>query len=132
MSAEWREAPLYVDVHAIAVYLTHKATDLPTGSGVPARLTTAALDLLDSVALGLTFPDHRLAHLRRADEAVVRLRMALRVAQDIGLLSPANVRFVSGRLVAAGRQLGGWRKRTVRRAAGRETGGGGPAPATSG
>ncbi|HEY2294032.1 MAG TPA: helix-turn-helix domain-containing protein [Thermoanaerobaculia bacterium] len=57
------------------------------------------------------FPSGRARDLAEADRAMVRLRVLLRVAQDLGLLSPAGLRFACGRLQTAGRMVGGWRKR---------------------
>lgn len=64
------------------------------------------------VSLALTFPASRSRHLEAADEAVVRLRELLRLAQELGLISPGGLRYASGRLLVIGRMIGGWRKRT--------------------
>ena len=45
------------------------------------------------------------------DHAIVRLRVLLRLARDIGLVSAGGLRHASGRLRTIGRMVGGWRKR---------------------
>jgi hypothetical protein len=124
----WRDAPLYVHSHDAARWVIQRALAFPPNSAPLAhRLTTSACDLLDSVALALTFPDRRSEHLRAADEAIVRLRVELRLAKDLALISAGGVRHVGSNLTAAGRMVGGWRKRVGRPA--RE--GGGPPQATT-
>lgn len=71
----------------------------------------AASALLVGVSLALTFPENRADHQRAADEAIVRLRVRLRVARDLGLLSAGAHRHLAGLLISSGRMLGGWRKR---------------------
>lgn len=108
----WRNAPLYIEAHDIAVDVTARVAKLPDRHRVLGeRMAGAALDLLEGVSIALTFPGVRPAALRRADEAIVRLRVSLRVAREHGLISPGAVRHVARRLRAAGRMLGGWRRR---------------------
>jgi hypothetical protein len=76
-----------------------------------ARAVDAACGLVEAVSLALTFPAGRVGHLEAADWAVVRLRVLLRLAQELGYLSPGGLRFSSARLQAAGKMIGGWRKR---------------------
>ena len=53
----------------------------------------------------------RAAQLQAADEAVVRLRDLLRLAEVLGLLLPGALRQLTGQLSAIGRMIGGWRRR---------------------
>ena len=109
----WRDAPLYVEVHDLAVWTLDRAGAWKDrqGPALADRVAGVVCDLVTSVALALTFPATRYRHLEAADEAIVRLRTLLRLAQALGLLSPKGLRFAAGRLQAAGRMLGGWRKR---------------------
>lgn len=117
----WRDAPLYVEAHDLARWLLERAATWEDGE--PAhRVAGSACDLLEAVALALTFPARRAEHLEAADGAIVRLRCQLRLARELGLLSPGGQRFAAGRLLAIGRMVGGWRKRvdkTERQAQGR-------------
>jgi hypothetical protein len=109
----WRDAPLYVEVHDLARWTLDQTGSWSDRGGAPlaALVTEAACDLLAAVSLALTFPDTRAADLAGADRAIVRLRVLLRLGRDLSLLSPGGLRFATGRLEAAGKMIGGWRKR---------------------
>ncbi len=112
----WRDAPLYVESHDLALLVAIAADG--TGDGTLLRCRERTLDLLEAVSLALSFPADRAAHLRRADEAAASLRVVLRVAQDAGALSGGRQREAARRLRVIGRMLGGWRKRVARSARG--------------
>ena len=105
----WRDAPLYVEAADLARYVMERASAWTGASAAAlgAAVTDAAMSLVEAVALALTFPDTRAAHLVDADEAVVRLRERLRLAQTLGLLSPGALRHAAGRLQVIGRMIGG-------------------------
>lgn len=108
----WRAAPLYVVCHDVATWTLGRTGRWPErGRSVGLAVDAAVLELLEQVALALTFPATRQQHLRQADEALARLRVVLRLARDLDLLSPSGLRHVSSDLRTAGRMLGGWRKR---------------------
>lgn len=110
----WRDAPLYVETHDLALWVLQRAQGWPDreGGALASLTVSAACELVSTVALALTFPASRQHHLEQSDHAIVRLRELLRLARDLGLLSPGGLRFAAGRLDTAGRMLGGWRKRT--------------------
>ena len=112
----WRDAPVYVEAHDLARWITERALcwDAAARGALGDRLCHAATDLLTSVSLSLTFPDRRADTLRDADEATQELRALMRLARELGLVSPGGQRFVAGRLLIIGRMLGGWRKRVAR------------------
>ena len=106
----WRDAPLYVEAYDLAGWLLKRVedeADLQLGQ----RITGAACDLVETVALALTFPERRAAYLERADAKVVVLRTRLRLARQLGILSARRLRFACDRLRKIGRMVGGWRKR---------------------
>lgn len=112
----WRGAPVYVAAQDLATWVTLRAESWPgpTGWQLALRSTTEALDLVQALALALTFPDQRSASQQRADQAIVRLRETLRLATATGLLSHRQLRYACSRLAEIGRMLGGWRKQTDR------------------
>jgi hypothetical protein len=120
----WKHAPLYVLAHDLARWLEERAAQ----SGDPARerllkvLSEDSRELLVAVSLALTFPADREAHLRAADERVVRLRVILRLAADGRALAPPQARFASAALDRIGRMIGGWRRTGRRRRAHRSSG----------
>jgi hypothetical protein len=140
----WRDAPLYVHAHDLARWVLERTGGWgePEAAGGPLQLqvAAAACDLLTGASLALTFPATRPRHLEQADEAIVRLRVLLRLARDLGLLSAGGTRYATGRLSEIGRMIGGWRKRvdrSARRVANRSRKedtrtGDGPPPATTG
>lgn len=110
----WRDAPLYVEAHDLARWLLERTGHWPAESPLRARLSQASCELLEAVSLALTFPLQRATHLQLADGAIVKLRVLLRLARDLGLVSAGGVRFAAGRLRVVGRMIGGWRKRVER------------------
>ncbi|HEX9730704.1 MAG TPA: hypothetical protein VGG06_01820 [Thermoanaerobaculia bacterium] len=109
----WRDAPLYVEAHDLARWIVQRTHGW--SSGEDRQLATLvvghACEILTTVSLALTFPATRARHLETADHGIVRLRVLLRLARDVELLSAGGLRFASGRLRVMGRMIGGWRKR---------------------
>lgn len=112
-----RNAPLYVESHDLARWVLERVEAWPEERGRTLRqpLAETACQLVTAVSLALTFPDTRGEHLREADETVVRLRMLLRLASELALLSPGGLRHAEGHLRAVGRMLGGWQRQLRRR-----------------
>ncbi len=110
----WRDAPLYVEAFDLARWVAERAGKWQHPP-MAELATRSACDLLATVALALTFPRARHQHPGQADAGIVRLRMLLRLAQSLGLLSGGGLRYAAGRLQAIGRMVGGWRKRLRRR-----------------
>lgn len=112
----WREAPLYVEAHDLGRWLLERLDGRPpfAASTLGRALAEAVIALVDEVSLALTFPPTRRHHLETADHQVVRLRVRLRLARDLGHLSAGGCRYAQGRLLEIGRMLGGWRKRVPR------------------
>lgn len=109
----WHDAPLYVEAHDLASWIVARAAlwREPGGGLLAPRIAGAACELLDAVALALTFPAVRAAYLERADASIVVLRVELRLAEELGIFSARGLRFACERLRAIGRMVGGWRKR---------------------
>ncbi len=109
----WRDAPLYVEAHDLARWTVERTNRWASREDrhLAPLVAAGACDLLTAVSLALTFPATRAIHLEEADHGIVRLRVLLRVARGLGLLSAGGLRFASGRLSAMGRMVGGWRKR---------------------
>jgi hypothetical protein len=55
----------------------------------------------------------RLASLQLGDEALSRVRLYLRLASQLGWLTPGQYRHVAAMVAEIGRLLGGWRKATT-------------------
>jgi hypothetical protein len=100
-----KHAPAYIAAHDLVVALL-RAQPAP---GLD-RAITAAHDLLESISLALTFPDGRAAHLLRADAALVRARVSLRVVAALGGLGDGHAHRLLDGLLEIGRMIGGWRK----------------------
>ena len=108
----WRDAPLYVVAYDLVGGLLARVTDWPPSHRfLQARLSQAAYDLLEGVSLALTFPQTRAGHLQQADQAVVQVRILLRLACDLSLLSTRQRAHFADQLRDIGRMIGGWRKR---------------------
>jgi len=109
----WRDAPLYVEAHDLARWIVQRAHGWSCGDDqhLASLVVGNACEILTSVSLALTFPATRARHLETADHGIVRLRVLLRLARDVELLSAGGLRFASGRLRVMGKMIGGWRKR---------------------
>ncbi len=109
----WRDAPLYIESHDLAVWVLGRCAGWsePGLADLRSETSRSAIRLVEDVALALTFPAGRSRHLERADQGIVRLRIALRLARDLGALEDRQLRHASKQLRSAGRMLGGWRKR---------------------
>lgn len=105
----WRRAPLYVDCHDLARWL-HERRLAAAADTMLGRLADEASILLSSVACALSFPDDRGTSLLAADRSVVRLRVHVRLAVEVGSLRPNAQRFLTAQLDRIGRQIGGWRR----------------------
>ncbi len=75
------------------------------------RLLDAAFDLRERLEeANARKGAERRERLARADEALGKLRLYLRLAHRWGWLSPGQYEHVSGMVVEIGRLLGGWQK----------------------
>ncbi len=110
----WRDAPLYVEAFDLSCWVVERAGSWEH-EPLAQRATGAAVDLVSSASLALTFPATRELHLAATDEGIVRLRTVLRVARNLGLVSRGGLRDAAERLGKIGRMVGGWRKRCDRR-----------------
>jgi hypothetical protein len=81
------------------------------------RLLDAAFDLRERVEeANHRKGSARLERLLRADEALARVRVYIRLAARWGWLSGRQYRHVAGMIAEIGRLLGGWMKQTERSA----------------
>lgn len=78
------------------------------------RMLDAAFELREALEeANLRRGPQRLERLDRADEALARLRVYVRLAARWKWLSPGQYRHVAGMLAEIGRLLGGWKKATL-------------------
>ena len=78
------------------------------------RLLDAAFDLRERLEeANLRKERARQERLERADEALTKVRVYLRLAARWGWLSSGQYRHVAGMVTEIGRLLGGWMKQTV-------------------
>ncbi len=106
----WRDAPLYVEAFDLSCWVAKRAGSWEH-EPLAQRASDAAVELVSTVSLALTFPATREHHLAATDEGIVRLRTVLRVAENLELVSRGGLRDAAERLGKIGRMVGGWRKR---------------------
>jgi hypothetical protein len=76
-------------------------------------LLDAAFDLRERLEeANLRKGPARRERLERADEALVRMKVYLRLAAQLGWLAPAQHQHIAGMYAEIGRLLGGWQKAT--------------------
>ena len=76
---------------------------------VAAKIENAILDFIEKTAVANTRRD-KLPLLKQADEALVRLRLLLRLSYEMRFINLKSYEYGSHRLVELGRLLGGWIK----------------------
>jgi len=82
---------------------------------VTQRLMDAALDVQEALCEAQSLRDGgRLTALQRADSALARLRVYLRLAHDWHWLSTGQYEHVSTMVAEIGKLLGGWLKQSSR------------------
>ena len=108
-----REATIYVDALRAATWILD---NVDAGNPLGRRIHDRMLALCEHVAVALADP-HADAALHDADEALVRLRVLLRLAHHTAVLREDSFLHVSRELDLVGRQLGGWRRHRAGRAA---------------
>lgn len=98
-------APIFTAAYRLARW-TLEALDERPGTLAPA-LCRRSLALLEALALALKDRD-REVRLDEADEALIQLRLSLRLAADIGLIEERQLLHALALADDVGRQLGGW------------------------
>lgn len=116
--------PLALAAETLAAALVGEAAgwSKPAGRALAQPLVHAALDLDTAVGRALYAPAERIDCLERADEALARARVVLRIARALSVLSDARLADHGERAAAVGRMIGGWRRSLIRRSAGSRSG----------
>jgi len=76
---------------------------------VAAKIENAILDFIEMTTVANLRQD-KLPLLRRADEALARLRLLFRLSYEMRFINLSSYEYGSGKLVELGRMLGGWIK----------------------
>ena len=98
-------APIFTAAFRLARW-TLETFDRRAGTLAPA-ICRHALAVLEALALALKGRDREL-RLDDADEALIRLRLGLRLAAEIGLIEERQMLHALSLADDVGRQLGGW------------------------
>ena len=102
-----KEAPIFVDAYRVALAL-ERGLGQEAGP-LAAALRSAALTLLQHITLALKGFDTA-ERLFEADEALIRVRLLLRLRIDVEQAERGLLLEASEHLVRVGKQLGGWRR----------------------
>ncbi len=108
-----REAPLYVRGYDLMHFLFERTRSFPKHQRfvLASRIQDAVFDLVEHISIALLEPEERAASLRCADIALTRLRIAVRLADDLTLLCRGHVAHVHQEMTEIGKMLGGWRRK---------------------
>lgn len=106
----WRDAPLYIRAHDLARDLLPRVADGPEPV-LRHRLAAEVQELLCEISLALSFVQGRRNHPHAADQCITRLKVLVRLARDLEVLTETGARHVGGELVELGRMIGGWQRR---------------------
>ena len=109
------EMPIFVRTFDLLTWLLPVTNHFPKAHrhSFTRRLLDAAFDLREYLEeANLRRDDGRRERLERADEALAKIRVYLRLAERWKWLSPGQYRHVSEMVVEIGRLLGGWSKVT--------------------
>ncbi len=102
-----KAAPLYVDTSRLCAWLLERLGGCE--DVLARRLCSTALDLLEHLTLALKNRG-REERIDGADEDLIVLRVELRLAGNLDLLTERQVLFALELADGIGRQLGGWRR----------------------
>lgn len=108
-----KESPLFVRTYDFLLWIVPHVQKFPRQYrfGLGERIQRLSLDFQDSiVAGGKTGGSERRDWLRRADIQLEQLRVWLRLARDLQLLSIQQHEHAARLLAEIGRLLGGWIK----------------------
>ncbi len=111
-------APLYIEAHQLSCWLSlrlHRVRGDSRHELIVDDILQSAYQLLAEIATALTFPSLRREALVRADVCLLRLRVILRVAREVGDLNARRHRYCVERMDLMGRMIGGWRRSNSRR-----------------
>jgi len=106
----WRDAPLYIRAHDLARDLLPRVAEGPEPA-LRHRLAAEAQELLCEISLALSFVKGRRDHQHAADQCITRLKVLVRLARDLEVISDTGARHVGDELVELGRMIGGWLRR---------------------
>ncbi len=106
------EAPLFVKSYDLVQYLLGRTQRFPKNQRfvLARRIEETALDLLESVALALSASHKRSEALQSADEALIKLKVNLRLCRDLELVKQSQLHFAQGQLIELGKMIGGLQK----------------------
>jgi four helix bundle protein len=110
-----QEMPIFTRTFDFLTWLLPATNSFPRAhrNSATKRLLDAAFDLRERLEeANLRKSQERLERLLRADEALSRVRMYLRLVQRWKWLSDGQYEHVSAMVVEIGRLLGGWMKTT--------------------
>lgn len=105
-------APLYVRTHDLVLWLLQRTTRFPRNQRfvLGRRVEESGLDLLETVTLALVSRRLRDVRLDEADEALVRVRVAVRMCREMELLRARQAAHACRQLDEIGRMIGGWKR----------------------
>ena len=112
-----QEMPIFTRTYDLLTWLLPATNHFPRAHRhtFTQRLLDAAFDLRERLEeANARRGPARLERLERADEALSRVRLYLRLASTWGWLSRGQYEHVSGMTVEIGKLLGGWTKVTPR------------------
>lgn len=110
-----KQAALYTHSHDLARTLHERMGELAAEpSGLVEAMLGECRSLLGEIGLALALPGRRAGALEAADACCVRLRLWLRLADDLHIVSPEFRRHAIEAVDAIGRMLGGWQKELAR------------------
>jgi len=108
-----KESPIFSRTYDMLLWLIPQSAKFPRVHrfGLGERVVRLGLDLQETlIAAGLQRGAGRGALLEQADAQLAQLRQALRLCQDLQLLSIGQYEHVAAMLVEIDRLLGGWQK----------------------
>ena len=111
-----KEMPIFVRTFDFLTWLLPMTNHFPKAHrhSFTRRLLDAAFDLRERLGeANYRKGRARLERLERADEALAKVRLYLRLAHRWAWLNPGQYQHVAKMLAEIGRLLGGWRKATL-------------------
>ena len=101
--------PVISKVYDLILWLLNRIAKFPRSHRfvLGDRMENIALEVLE-LLIEAAYTRDKAAPLKRANIQLEKLRYLIRIAKDLGFLSPRQYQFVSGQMDEVGRMVGGW------------------------
>lgn len=110
------QSPLFVKTYDFLLWLLPLTLKFPKAQRflLAERLGGLALDFYDLILAAVQQPESQMQKLDEADRLLTKIRLYLRLSQDLGCLSLGQYEHAARQMDELGRLIGGWQRKRNR------------------